>query len=128
VLAAGAGNALNVLLLAPSHRAVGASTAVFAALGLLAGFVWRGELVAQDRWAFRLAPIVGGIALLAYPARGAAGAAVGAHPAGFLWGLAAGVALTFAPERLESGRLQAACGATATALLLVAWACAFFAG
>src|SRR5690606_31643313 len=108
VLAAAAGNALNVLALAPAHRAVGASTAVFAALGLLAGFVWRGKLmaglIAQDRWAFRLAPLVGGIALLAYTGTGDEGTDVGAHLAGFLCGLAGGVALTFADEGLGNRR------------------------
>jgi hypothetical protein len=37
-------------LLESTHRAVGASTAVFAALGLIAGYVWRGKLMRQDRW------------------------------------------------------------------------------
>ena len=43
VLAAGLGNFINTLLLDPAHRALGASTAVFAALGLVAGYVWRGK-------------------------------------------------------------------------------------
>ena len=39
LLAGAAGNVLNTLLLESTHRSIGASTAVFAALGLLAGFV-----------------------------------------------------------------------------------------
>jgi membrane associated rhomboid family serine protease len=50
LLAGAAGNTLNTLLLESSHRSIGASTAVFAALGLLAGFVWRGKLMSQERW------------------------------------------------------------------------------
>ncbi|HET6628604.1 MAG TPA: rhomboid family intramembrane serine protease [Woeseiaceae bacterium] len=125
VLAAGAGNALNTVLLESAHRSLGASTAVFAALGLLAGFVWRGRLMAQDRWAYRLGPIVGGIALLAYTGTGDAQTDIGAHLSGFLCGFAAGIALTFAVRHLESSRLQAICGAGALALILAAWAAAF---
>src|SRR5690606_35842480 len=122
VLAAGAGNALNVLLLESTHRSVGASTAVFAALGLLAGFVWRARLTAQDRWAYRLGPLVGGIALLAYTGTGDAQTDIGAHLAGFLCGLALGTALTFVADRLEGRRRQAVCGLAALAVIALAWA------
>ncbi len=128
VLAGAAGNAVNVLLLDSTHRAVGASTAVFAALGLLAGFVWRGALMPQDRWAYRLAPLVGGIALLAYTGTGDEHTDVGAHLAGFLAGLAAGIGLTFAIRGVMRRRLQAACGAAALGLVLAAWARALSAG
>lgn len=121
VLAAGAGNALNTLLLESAHRSIGASTAVFAALGLLAGFVWRGRLMAQDRWPYRLGPVIGGIALLAYTGTGDAQTDIGAHLAGFLCGFAAGIALTLAARHLGSRRLQAICGALAAALILAAW-------
>ena len=50
VLSAMAGNLVNVLLLESAHKAIGASTAVFAALGLTAGFVWRARLMKQERW------------------------------------------------------------------------------
>jgi membrane associated rhomboid family serine protease len=85
VIASGLANALNTLLLASGHKAIGASTAVFAALGLIAGFVWRAKLMAQDRWAYRLGPIVGGIALLAYTGTGGPNTDIGAHLAGFVF-------------------------------------------
>lgn len=125
VLAGGAGNALNTVLLESAHRSIGASTAVFAALGLLAGFVWRARLMAQDRWPYRLGPIIGGIALLAYTGTGDAETDIGAHLSGFLCGFAAGILLTFLARRLGGGRLQAICGAAALSLILVAWAAAF---
>ncbi|HEX7062822.1 MAG TPA: rhomboid family intramembrane serine protease [Woeseiaceae bacterium] len=121
VLAAGAGNALNVLLLESTHRSVGASTAVFAALGLLAGFAWRARLMAQDRWAFRLGPLIGGIALLAYTGTGDAQTDIGAHLSGFLCGFAGGTGLTFVADRLEGGRRQAVCGIAALAVIVLAW-------
>ena len=43
------GNLLNTLLLDSAHRSIGASTAVFAALGLVAGYVWRVSACRQRR-------------------------------------------------------------------------------
>ena len=121
VLSAGLANALNTALLIPSHRSIGASTAVFAALGLTAGFVWRGRLMAQDRWPYRLGPIVGGIALLAYTGTGDESTDIGAHLAGFVCGFGSGIVLTrFAPV-FESARLQLHCGLLAPGLVAAAW-------
>jgi membrane associated rhomboid family serine protease len=124
VLAGAAGNALNTILLDPAHRAIGASTAVFAALGLLSGFVWRAKLMSQDRWPYRLGPIVGGIALLAFTGTGDENTDIGAHLAGFVCGFVGGTLLTMAASRLADRRLQLICGAAALGLLLLAWAVA----
>lgn len=125
LLAAAAGNLLNTLLLDPTHRAIGASTAVFAALGLVAGFVWRGKLMAQDRWAYRLGPIVGGFALLMYTGTGGPNTDVGAHLMGFLCGLAAGVLLAPVRAELARRRLQANSGRLAVMLVAFAWLVAY---
>ena len=124
VIAAALANGVNTLLLDPSHRAIGASTAVFAALGLASGFVWRGRLMAQDRWPYRLGPIIGGIALLAYTGTGDENTDIGAHLAGFACGFAAGMLLIRAAPRLNSGRLQATCGVLALALIVGSWSLA----
>ena len=124
LLAAASGNALNMFLLESSHRAIGASTAVFAALGLVAGFVWRGKLMAQDRWAYRIGPIVGGFALLMYTGTGGERTDIGAHLMGFLCGLTAGMLLTAARGHLSNQRLQLACGIAALATIGGAWALA----
>ena len=121
LLAAASGNALNTFLLESSHRAIGASTAVFAALGLVAGFVWRGKLMAQDRWAYRIGPIVGGFALLMYTGTGGEKTDIGAHLMGFLCGLVAGMLLTAAREHLSNPRLQLACAIAALATIGGAW-------
>lgn len=121
LLAGGAGNILNTVLLDSAHRSIGASTAVFAALGLLSGFVWRGRLMAQDRWPYRLGPIVGGIALLAFTGTGDENTDIGAHLAGFVCGFATGIGLTLVAHRLANRRLQIACGIASLALLLAAW-------
>ena len=121
VLAGAAGNALNTLLLDPNHRSIGASTAVFAALGLLAGFVWRARLMSQDRWAYRLGPVIGGIALLAFTGTGEENTDVGAHLAGFVCGFLAGTALTLVATKLNDRRLQAASAGATIAILVAAW-------
>jgi len=119
VLSAGLANALNTWLLVPSHRSIGASTAVFAALGLVAGFVWRGRLMAQDRWPFRLGPIVGGIALLAYTGTGDESTDIGAHLAGFVCGMVAGILLTRVAPLFARHGLQLQLGLLAP--LIRAW-------
>lgn len=127
VTAATTGNLLNTLLLESTHRAVGASTAVFAALGLVAAYVWRGKLMRQDRWPYRVGPIVGGFALLMYTGTGTENTDIGAHLMGFLSGLAAGVLLAAARDRLQNFRLQIASGLATMVLVAVAWFTALYA-
>jgi len=124
LIASGLANTLNTLLLVSSHKAIGASTAVFAALGLIAGFVWRAKLMAQDRWAYRLGPIVGGIALLAYTGTGGPNTDIGAHLAGFVCGFGVGMLLTLMPKIPTSRQFQLVCGASAVAILVFSWAAA----
>lgn len=125
VVSGATGNLLNTLLLESTHRAIGASTAVFAALGILAGFVWRARLMSQERWPYRVGPIVGGFALLMYTGTGDANTDIGAHLMGFLCGLASGVVLTRWRDRLTDRRWQLAGTATAAVLLIGAWISAF---
>jgi rhomboid protease GluP len=125
LVAAAAGNLVNTLLLADTHRSIGASTAVFAALGLVAGYVWRARLMSQEKWVYRLGPVVGGIALLAYTGMGggetAANVDVGAHVTGFAAGFIAGMLLVGRTARLGAARLQAALGAAALGIVAAAW-------
>ena len=121
VLAAASGNAMNTLLLESTHRSVGASTAVFAALGLIAGYVWFGKLMRQDRWSNRLGPIVGGLALLMYTGTGGPNTDVGAHLFGFVCGFAAGLILIRLGSIPRDRRSQIIAGAAAFGLILVSW-------
>ena len=122
--AAGA-NLLNTLLLESTHRSIGASTAVFAALGLTVGFVWAAKLMAQDRWAYRLGPIVGGLALLMYTGTGDENTDIGAHLMGFVCGFGGGILLTRFRDRLSDPKLQRNAGIAGVAALLLAWITAF---
>lgn len=121
VLMGGLGNLLNTLLLDSTHRSLGASTAVFAALGLLAGYVWRGKFMAQDRWSYRLGPIIGGLALLMYTGTGDENTDIGAHLMGFVSGFGGGMLLTLVADRLGSPHLQRLAGAGAIATVAGAW-------
>lgn len=121
VVSAAFANALNALLLDATHRSIGASTAVFAALGLAAGFAWRGRLMAQDRWPYRWGPVVGGIALLAFTGTGSENTDVGAHLAGFGCGFFAGVALVRGAGVLTRPEVQRVAGACTIALVVGCW-------
>ena len=120
-LAGASGNILNTLLLESAHRSVGASTAVFAALGLVAGYVWRGKLVAQDRWPYRVGPIVGGLALLMYTGTGGENTDIGAHLMGFLCGFGGGMLLSSVRGRLLDANLQRVSGVIAGVIVCGAW-------
>lgn len=90
------GNALNALFHFPEeHRSLGASTAVFGALGILAA-LGSIELLRHPRalpWRRIIAPLLGGFILLGWMGGGSPDSLtdVGAHIAGFLCGLSLGI-------------------------------------
>lgn len=115
------GNGLNALIQPDTHRAVGASTAVFAALGLLGAYIWRRGYFGE--WGWRsIAPIVGAVALLGYTGVGDENTDILAHLTGFIAGFGLGVvaaALRW-PEQLDSAASQRY-GIAAMGLLLASW-------
>ena len=127
ILAAGAaGNALTALVYWPAdHQSLGASTAVFGALGLLVGdALWSLLRRRSGRsWWRWVLPLGAGLSLLAYLGAGEGKSSVDvmAH----LWGFAAGLPLGFAVSMFKPaqapGRLQTACGACAALALAGAW-------
>jgi membrane associated rhomboid family serine protease len=112
-----------------SHRAVGASTAVFSALGLLAAHSWRTRSHLSQRWASRWAPLVGGAVLLGWLGTAGEGVDIVAHALGFVAGclLGAGVALR-AVERALRAVPQWLAGLAALSSIGIAWACALSSG
>ncbi len=123
ILIAGAcGNALNAWVQPPTHNAVGASTALFAALGLLSAYTWRSSQHTEHRWVRRLAPLVGGVALLGLTGGGGERTDVIAHLTGFFSGLLLGAAYGSLANRLRlNARMQLVFGALAISLLAFAW-------
>ncbi|MHC4947743.1 MAG: rhomboid family intramembrane serine protease [Planctomycetota bacterium] len=126
ILVAGAlGNGLNTLVQPPQHTAAGASTGVFAALGLLAAYVWRRRRDLKGRWAVRWSPLVGGVVLLAYLGSGGERTDIIAHLTGFLAGLGMGAYYGgLGPGVVVGPRGQWLLGMGALGLLAVAWAIA----
>jgi membrane associated rhomboid family serine protease len=92
VLAGAAGNWLNAVWQSPAHTAIGASTAVFAAVGLMAALrhKWRPPKVSLRYWA----PLGGGLMLMAYLGFGDGNTDIGAHVFGFFAGIAGGWVLS----------------------------------
>lgn len=90
VLGGGLGNLMNALWYRSGHLSIGASTAVFAAVGMLAAtqFSIDRNKGGRRRWLERAAPIVGGIALL-----GMLGASPHTDLLAHLFGLIAGLGL-----------------------------------
>lgn len=124
VLLGGAlGNAFNVLLRAEPHRALGASTAVFAALGLVLAQSFRVRGQQGHRGLRRWAPLVMGLGLLGWLGTSGERTDIPAHLTGLLAGMALGLPL--AHDRMHSlsehGRRQALLGSLALALLAVCW-------
>jgi rhomboid protease GluP len=120
--AASIANYADMLLSPSTHRAVGASTAVFAALGLLVGFAWRHGLSLRDRFKYAYAPVFGGIALLALLGAGDQHVDVLAHALGFMAGVATGWLYSRLGIPRGRGRgAQLAAGAAALALVALAW-------
>ena len=123
ILLSGATANLVDMLVSPSgHRAVGASTAVFAALGLLAGFGWGERRKLRDRRFYRWAPLFSGVCLLALLGAGTEHVDVLGHLLGFTSGTAVGWIFAHAGlPRTRSAALQRTTGAIAALLLGGAW-------
>ena len=90
ILAGGAiGNAATTWFRGPEHTSIGASTAVFAALGILVADGLR-PVAAQTNWFRRMAPLIVGTVVLAMTGLGGERTDVGAHVAGFIAGMPLG--------------------------------------
>ncbi|MGA2344263.1 MAG: rhomboid family intramembrane serine protease [Steroidobacteraceae bacterium] len=122
LLAGAAGNGIEMWVSPAWHRAAGASTAVFAGLGLLAGFGWGQRLNPRERRLYRWAPLFAGVCLLALLGAGNEHVDVLGHFLGFSAGTALGWAFARAGlPRARGAAFQAAAGCIAALLLCVSW-------
>ncbi|MEM6999305.1 MAG: rhomboid family intramembrane serine protease [Pseudomonadota bacterium] len=125
VLGCGAlANLVNGLIQHDNFRAIGASTATFAALGLVPAFGWRRGYFRGQGYKRGFAPLFGAIAILVFTGFGAGNIDVGGHLLGFLMGIGAGLWWGRRGVPTDVGDQQRA-GIAATALLLLAWGLAF---
>jgi len=121
------GNGLNALIQSPDHLSLGASTAVFAALGLLVMHAFDFREGLREGWLRRWSPFVGGVLLLAYTGTGGERTDIMAHLTGFLAGLGLGVAAIRLPLAwLYRRSVQLGAAAAAIGLVLLAWGLALF--
>jgi len=124
LLAAGAlGNLVNAWLQNPAHRAVGASTAIFGAVGILAAISmvrYRHNLRRRRRWTL---PVAAALGLLAMLGAGGENTDLGAHLFGFLFGLPLGfIAELLIEKRGRPGRAwNAALALGAVVIVTGAW-------
>lgn len=120
LLAGAVGNLANAVLHRYGHSTVGASTAVFGAVGILSG------LAAGRGWAWRRAwiPLGAGLALLALLGTGER-ADLGAHLFGFAAGGSFGVAAGSTVRRPPARAAQWTLAASAAAVVAGCWAIAF---
>lgn len=117
------GNLLNALWRGAPHLSIGASTGVFAAVGLLAGAqLVRRRRMAQD-WRRSWLPFGAAIAILAMIGVGPDSDFL-AHLFGVLSGVALGAAVAHGMPEPAGPAVQVASGATAAALVAGAWALA----
>jgi membrane associated rhomboid family serine protease len=91
LIAAGAANLVEALMVPGDFLSAGASTAVFATVGLLAAHTWRTRRgFALPGWR-RAAPLIGGVLLLAWLGTAGEHTDVLSHGLGFVTGIAAGL-------------------------------------
>ncbi len=123
ILSAGAvGNYVNAMLQVPSHSAIGASTAVFGAIGVLAVLAVTYQDSIRRRGFRRWAPIAAGVMLLAFLGIEGERIDIGAHIFGFLSGCVIGVAVRlFGPLYARDMRVQLAAGGAAAILFVGSW-------
>ncbi len=126
VLLAGAGgNWINAWMQPAVHSSVGASTAVFAALGLLCGPALSRLRTRGVRGGRLLAPLGAGLGVIAMLGVGGAQTDLWAHLFGFAVGVALGLPLAARAPRLRGLPIQLGCGALALATLLLSWSVAW---
>jgi rhomboid protease GluP len=125
VAGAGLANLVEGLTGPPWHQSVGASTAVFTALGLMSAYTWRERLALPQRWVQRWGPLVAGICLLGWLGVSGKQTDIMAHLLGFGIGVLLGAiaALPTLSRRLHAVR-QWPAGLAAIAIMAVAWSLA----
>ncbi|MGH7836163.1 MAG: rhomboid family intramembrane serine protease [Candidatus Binatia bacterium] len=121
LLAGAGGNLANALLHGSAHVSIGASTAVFGAVGMLGGLAVARSGPRKAPRRRRWAPVAAAVALLAMLGTGGERVDVLAHFFGFLFGGVLGVLFAFVAPYPPGRLLQWGCGSATLALLIYCW-------
>jgi membrane associated rhomboid family serine protease len=125
LLAGTGGNIANAFLHGSPHVAVGASTAVFGAVGMLGSLgVVRRRPSALSRWRAWL-PLAAALALLGMLGSSGERVDIWAHLCGLLVGAVLGMLIALITPRTPALHVQWTCGTAASAVLIYCWILAF---
>lgn len=134
VTGAALANLVEGLVAPAGYGAVGASTAVFTALGLMSAYSWRERYQLSQRWARRWGPLVAGVIMLGWTGAGGGSEETGpvvtnidlyGHLGGFIMGILLGASAALPRWRRVLDRVpQWVAGGAALGSLAVAWGCA----
>jgi len=127
LLAGSIGNALNAAAHGGHHASVGASTALFGAIGILAGLQFTTRRRRRFRTTKAWLPLAGGLMLLAMLGTGD-NADIGAHLFGFVVGVPLGIAAHLSTARPLTRPLQWALTLAAASLVVSCWRLALVVG
>jgi rhomboid protease GluP len=115
------GNLSNAFLYQTNHVAVGASTAIFGAIGILSAYqFWKKMDIPGERVKAWL-PLGGGVALLAFLGSGGGRVDVTAHLFGFVSGLVLETIHSLWIQKNVSKTGQAVCLSVTTGILVISW-------
>lgn len=124
------GNYINAWVQPATHSSIGASTAVFAALGVLVSHSlhhWGDD--DRHKRLKRWSPLIGGVVLLGLTGVGGERTDVAAHVTGFVAGMLMGWVGCRLPDRwLASTVVQQLAGVTAVVIVTTAWVVAVAVG
>ena len=122
ILLSGAfGNLLNALMRPDTFYAIGASTACFAAAGVLCGFTWRKSFVKGASARFNYLPIAGAVALFVFMGMEGENTDVVGHLMGLAVGLGVGALVGGYDVRRLGSSGQKLSAIAAIGLLAVSW-------
>lgn len=120
LLAGSGGNLLNAFLFKTGHLSIGASTAVFGALGILSGHQFVKKLYLSGQKIKALLPLGGGMALLALLGS-AAHSDITAHMFGFLCGIGMGICWAFRIKQIPPEKYQIISACILVLILMLSW-------
>lgn len=113
------GNLINAFMNESGHLSIGASTAVFGAIGILSGYQFLEKMQPGQRRSGAWLPLAGGLALLGLLGSGAH-VDLAAHLFGFIAGIASG--MSYSVLRRPMGNIvQWLCLAIASVMVIGAW-------